>query len=107
MKKKTIKSDLNKLDAMKDCNIDYSDIGELDLSFSDRDLEIVFDAFLSPPEPNKAALRAVQRYKTLTAIPNKKTLEAMEEVASGKTKRFKNSEDFFNDLEDDKDGISK
>ena len=33
MKKKPIKSDLKRLDAMSDANIDYSDIPELDAAF--------------------------------------------------------------------------
>ena len=36
MKKKSIKSDLKKLDAIQDKDIDYSDIPELDDSFFDK-----------------------------------------------------------------------
>ena len=37
MSKKSIKSDLKKLDAMKDRDIDYSDIPELDESFFEKE----------------------------------------------------------------------
>ena len=40
MKKKTIKSDLKRLDAMSDSNIDYSDIPALDGAFF-RDARVV------------------------------------------------------------------
>lgn len=40
MKKKTIKSDLKRLDAMSDSNIDYSDIPPLDEAFF-RDARVV------------------------------------------------------------------
>lgn len=33
---------------------------------SERDKEIFFEAFLNPPQPNEAAMKAAKRYKELT-----------------------------------------
>ena len=61
MKKKTIKSDLKRLDAMSDSNIDYSDIPALDGAFF-RDARVVV-----PPGKKQQTVRldadAPQRLK--------------------------------------------